>query len=279
MSHSSFPVRHILNLRQTEFGSGLIEFVVALSIVGIIYSIVAPLISTASRSASGSSGAYATIDQRLGVATAMLRLLSAAVPPGPTSVGHSPVSAFQAGSVSGTKLVFFADTDTPNGPAEVIATCSTATSGVRCSSPTTFTISLLPAVVGSCPHSISSAVHCIYRTSTARIVVRLPGASPSTPSGEIFTYSYLNAYGTLVGVCSAPGIPVNCTSSTSASFAPGDCLSGSASTAFVNCPVGEIAVVSLSLSLGGSDSGATGVIDGSFETSLPTAGSFMAVVG
>ena len=234
--------------RNSESGYTLVEVTVSIGLLGLLFSMIAPLLFATTNSLDVTNATYKGIDQQLVTTTVFAHLAYAAVAPGPTVAGSSVVTPFLAGSLSGTKVVFFSNDTTANGPEEVTASCAITVTKSRCSTPTTFTVVVIPPKVGSCPQSETTPKQCTYLTTTAKTLISQEQVLVTTSKGMIFSYAFQTPSKGVVSVCIQASYPAGCVGSTTTTLSGATCKPSATTTPFANCPAGEITQIAISLS-------------------------------
>ncbi len=233
-------------------GFTLMEMMVVVVVLGALLAVTVPILSTVMQTTSRIRLTYTNLDSQLWLSTNLQRLLRAAVAPAPAFDGTTPTTQtftpFVPGAVTPTSLTFFANTGTPNGPEEVKASCTqTTTDKTLCAPSATFTLTLTPPKVTTCPFVDTTIAHsCTWPSTKTRTLLSIPNVTngDSASAQPLFTYSYGSTT-----VCSA-GTPGGCSGSDSTTFSTAHCHSSSTvakNGPFATCPAGEIDDVSYAL--------------------------------
>jgi hypothetical protein len=248
-------------VRRDETGLTLVEISIATATLLILFAMTVPIVDTLFSTIARVNNTYINVNQLLPVSTNLQRFLRSAVEPGPTS-GGVPVPAFLTGSISPTSVTFYTNVGNANGPAEIIASCtSTTPSTGLCNSGGVFTVTeALPSNSTSCP---PTGTACSYGTPHALITV--DGVSNAIDSAPLFLYTLLENTATSSGTTSttaevgsgcspAPSCYYTNDSSTFAS-----CTSTNSTTGNVlaNCPAAEIYAITVDLQVNGVSTGRT----------------------
>jgi prepilin-type N-terminal cleavage/methylation domain-containing protein len=249
-----------------ERGFTLVEMMVVVLVMGILFAISTPIVSTVLQTSSHVDVTYSNVDEQLWLSTVLQRFVRSAVAPTPTVTGHTPpVPAFKAGTITPTSMTFYTNTGTSRGPEKVVAKCTpeSSTDTTACQSPTaTFSVtvykpqvtarthkSFCPSVTGTLTH------HCLYTTAsyaiTSRVLVTISHVKNGLNGQPLFVF----AYGpeptpgepmTTTTIC-APGYTGTCTSNDHTSFTK--CTVGTVTQPFENCLAGEIQTVTYDLQI------------------------------
>ena len=234
-----------------EQGLSTVELAVALLTLGILLAMSIPIVDTLFNTTGRVTNTYNNIGGQLVLSTNLQRLIRSAVAPGPSPSSGAPVPAFVPGSVTPTSMTFATNVGDPNGPELVTASCTPATGGGACASPTsTFTVTVTPAQAGTCPFSAADFTdHCQWPSSGARTIIRI-GNVTNGPNGQpLFVFAY--------GASPGPGQPVALTTApptTAGDSVFNTCTQGTTSQPFASCLAGEIQSVTFDLQVNGDTS-------------------------
>jgi hypothetical protein len=256
-----------------ETGLTLVEISVATATLLVLFAMTVPIVDTLFATIARVNNTYTNVNQLLPVSTNLQRFIRSAVAPGPTS-GGVPVPAFVTGSISPTSVTFYTNIGDPNGPAEIVASCTSSTPSTGlCNAGGTFTVTEARAVSGSCPPTGSG---CTWGALHSLITVN--GVSNATDNQPLFEYTLLlttaaisgTTYATSeVGSSCAPSTP-NTPSTPYASTVASCYYSNDASTfqtctstgsttgnVLANCPGAEVYGVTIDLQVNGVSTGRT----------------------
>jgi prepilin-type N-terminal cleavage/methylation domain-containing protein len=283
---------------RADRGFTLVETMVVLTVMGILLTIVIPIVSTVVQASSRVNNTYSNVDEELWLSTNLQRLLRAAVSPAPSYSGatptNPPVSAFVPGAVTPTSVTFYTDTGTTNGPVKVVASCTvTPAHTTSCKAPTsTFTVTVTAPKPGTCPFMTGTlTLHCTWPASNTKTLLALPHVrnGSDSPSLPPFVYAYgsapaLGAPLTTTTVCSATGYPKGCTGSDSTTFSAANCFTSTTPAhPFAKCPVAEIDEISYDLQINTNTSQLYGGLQAQDATGIfvlsPTSMLYDAAVG
>lgn len=264
-AHRPVPVRR----NHDDSGFTLVELAIVVLVMGILFAITMPIVSTILQTSSKVDVTYENVDEQLWLSTTLQRLVRSAVAPTPSTTAQT-VPAFVTSSITPTSMTFYTNTGTVRGPEKVIASCTaTPVKTTRCDDPTsTFTVTITkaelhPSTVSTpthtktyCPQTAATtSKHCKWTTTnTKRRLVTITHVKngSKTPLQPLFVY----AYGTqptpgdpvkTTTVCAAAGTPSGCSSTDAATF--DSCLTGTPTQPFENCRSGEVRTVDYDLQI------------------------------
>jgi hypothetical protein len=274
-----------------EQGFTLVELLIAVTTLLILFAMTVPIVDTLFSTIARVNNTYINVNQLLPVSTNLQRFIRSAVEPGPTS-GGVPVPAFITGSITPTSMTFYTNIGDPNGPAEIVASCTSSTpSSGLCNAGGTFTVTVAKANAGTCPPAGSA---CTW--GAAMPLITVDGVSNANDDQPLFEYTLLiatagststtyttpvvgnstitsNVYtnGSMTYSCipSAPNTPS--TPYSAVNPPPASCLYGADTTTFArctstgstsgnvlaNCPSAEIYAVTIDLQVNGVSTGRT----------------------
>jgi prepilin-type N-terminal cleavage/methylation domain-containing protein len=175
-----------------EQGFTLVEMMVTLSVMGLVLAITVPLVSMFYDVNNDVQQTYAATNQVILASEVLTQYLHEAVAPCPPTSTKCSTTAFSSSPVpSATVLTFYADTNNPNGPSEVVMSMSG----------TTMTAAVYQPNAGTCPFNGSLSIGCTY-PSTFRLLASVPDLTALSP----FSYdTQAGASGS--GVCSTTNSP------------------------------------------------------------------------
>ncbi|MGH9043345.1 MAG: PulJ/GspJ family protein [Acidimicrobiales bacterium] len=164
----------------------LVELTVSLAALLIIFTMTVPIVDTLFSTIARVNNTYVNVNQLLPVSTNLQRFIRSAVEPGPMA-GGVPAPAFVTGAVSPTSMTLYTNIGDPNGPAEIVASCTSSNpSSGLCDPGATFTVTEARATANSCPPTGSG---CTWRTPQTLIIVY--GVSNANDGAALFVYSLL----------------------------------------------------------------------------------------
>lgn len=258
-----------------EEGVTLVELGVVMLTLLVLFAMTVPIVDTVFSTIARVNNTYTNVNQLLPISTNLQRFIRSAVQPGPM-VSGVPVPQFVVGAVFPTSATFYTNIGDPNGPAKIVASCTTGsvTSGL-CTSGGTFTVTEAAATANSCPPTGSG---CTW--GTAKTLISASGVSNASDNQPLFVYTLLiqnstssgTTYSTsVVGsstscIPSSPNTPSHPYSSTVASCLYtadnstfGTCTSTGSSSGNVlaNCPGAEVYAVAVDLQVNGVSTGRT----------------------
>lgn len=250
-------------MRSDESGVTLVELAFVLLIMAILMAVTIPIVSTVLQTSSKVNVTYSNVDEQLWLSTNLQRLIRSAVAPDPSVLDDATITpprpAFQYGTLTATKIVFYTNTGTLNGPEKVSATCTaTPSTAAQCS----FKVTIAKAK-GTCPFKTTTAHTCSW--TTPHVLIQMPHIRNPGNHQPIFWYEVREVtpriprttatrptHTSTVTVCSTTGLPSGCTSSQkdATELGTGDCkASPSALEPFETCPAGEIEAVNYDLQI------------------------------
>ena len=264
-----------------EQGVTLIELAVVMLTLLILFAMTVPIVDTLFSTIARVNNTYINVNQLLPVSTNLQRFVRSAVDPAPTSAGV-PVPAFVTGALLPTSMTFTTNIGDPNGPAEIVASCtaSSPSTGI-CSTGATFTVTEAKANSGTCPPTGSA---CTW--GTPRTLISVSGVSNALDNAPLFIYTLLTNSATTSGTTSstiqvgnncpsspgATGISACCPatypsgstglaacyySSDNSGFATCTSTGSTTGNVLANCPSAEVYAVSIDLQINSVTSGRT----------------------
>jgi hypothetical protein len=267
-----FREEHDARVRDEE-GVTLVELGVVMLTLLVLFAMTVPIVDTVFSTIARVNNTYTNVNQLLPISTNLQRFIRSAVQPGPT-VSGVPVPQFVVGAVFPTSATFYTNIGDPNGPAKIVASCTTGSvSSGLCTSGGTFTVTEATATANSCPPTGSS---CTW--GTPKTLITASGVSNASDNQPLFIYTLLiqnatssgTTYSTsVVGsssscIPSSPNTPSNPYSSTVASCLYtadnstfGTCTGSTSANVLANCPGAEVYAVSVDLQVNGVSKGRT----------------------
>ena len=246
-----------------EAGVTLVELTVATATLLILFAMTIPIVDTLFSTIARVNNTYTNVNQLLPVSTNLQRFLRSAVEPGPTTSGV-PVPAFVTGSISPTSLTFYTNIGDPNGPARIVASCtSTSPSTGLCDSGGTFTVTEATARSGTCPPTGTGV--CAY--NAAHTLITVNGVSDYADNATLFVYTLLiNTASPTVTTSTTSVVGSTCSGSTAPScyytndataFASCTGTGSTTGNVLANCQPAEIYAITIDLQVNGVSTGRT----------------------
>jgi len=272
----------------------LVELAIVTLTLLILFAMTVPIVDTLFSTIARVNNTYINVNQLLPVSTNLQRFVRSAVNPGPT-VSGVPVPAFVTGALLPTSMTFTTNIGDPNGPAKIVASCTTSTpsTGV-CASGATFTVTVAKANSGTCP---PTGTGCTW--GTAKTLISVTGMANANDNAPLFIYTLLLNTATSTATTSTTSQVGNACPGTNATGSAGlaACYYTSDSTTFAtctstgsttgnveaNCPAAEVYAVSIDLQINSVTSGknAAGQSEDNSTVYLlsPVSSAYQAMVG
>ncbi len=274
-------LRLLVARRRDEEGVTLVELLVALMTLLVLFAMTVPIVDVLFSTVARVNNTYINVNQLLPVSTNLQRFVRSAVEPGP-AVNGVPDPPFVTGAISPTSLTFYTNIGDPNGPAKIVASCTSANpSSGLCDAGGTFTVTEAAASATTCPPSGSG---CTW--GAPRTLITVDGVSNANDNQPLLEYTLLvedatstsTTYTTpLVGNSTINGNTYSClpatpnTPSNPYSSSVASCLYGADNSTFAgctstpssstdpkaDCPPDEIYAVTIDLQVNGVSTGRT----------------------
>ena len=272
-----------------EQGYTIVEMLIVVALMTVLFAMTIPVINVLFDTTAHVANTYVNANQLLPISTNLQSLLRSAVSPAPTLSGvpTPPFGVYTSPQSlpSPTSLTFFSNVGSSNGPAMITASCSPAPNGL-CASQSSFTVTEILPIAGTCPTTTTSTSTCSYTGQPTKTLFNVSGLTNSADNAPLFVYSLLitttttttvgqtstssttatvggssntpSGYATADAACSTPGTN-GCLSTTPGFASCGAPNAAPANPPFStillgNCPAAEIQSITIDLQVNGNTS-------------------------
>lgn len=154
-------------------GFTLVEMALTITIMAVVFAMTTPVVTMYFDLNGDVSRTYTATNQVILASETLTQYMHEAVAPCPPTSTATGCSTVPFGASTQSSLTFWANTNDPNGPSEVVITISG----------TTLNANIYKATASTCPFNGSTTAACTY-TGTPHLLATVTGLSDTTP----FTY-------------------------------------------------------------------------------------------
>jgi prepilin-type N-terminal cleavage/methylation domain-containing protein len=164
------------SLRSRRFGEEgftLIEMTLTVTILAVVFAMTIPVVFVYFDLNTDVQQTYTATNQVILASEEITQYMHEAIAPCPSTSTYTGCSTVPFGASTQSSLTFWANTNNPNGPSEVVISVSG----------TTLTANVYAPTAGTCPFDSSTTTMCTYN-ATPHLLTTVTGLSSTIP----FTY-------------------------------------------------------------------------------------------